>query len=202
MIRWSVVAVVALAFGACNSVERDCAAEAARWFPGERVRMVTDRNSAVLLRGEGASLRAYSCDNRDTWDLVLSPAGIADVDTAPRKVPPPPPVSKRAAQCERELDGALANLKVCVGKQKDCVAARNEQQELRFWKRCGVIRLDDHDQWAECNGMESAADAACSPMYNREIDPDWCDGRTKELWDRMQRDGVTWINCKEGTVCP
>jgi hypothetical protein len=128
----------------------------------------------------------------DTYHALERCQGYAKA-LACHKPPPLPP-----CKCEEDKKA----LKHCEDKRKDCVAAKNEQQELRFWKRCGVIRPGDHNQWAECEGAEGAADAACSPLYRAEVDPAWCSGGNKERWERMRRDGVTWINCKEGEVCP
>jgi hypothetical protein len=107
-----------------------------------------------------------------------------------------PPMKLPPCKCAAEK----AKVKRCEDQRKDCVAAKNEQQELRFWKRCGVIRPGDYDQWAECNGGDGAAEMACSPNYGPPSE--LCSGGNQERYERMRRDGVSWIDCKEGEVCP
>jgi len=150
----------------------------------------------------------------DCWtreDVVYNGSGIGDhsgcleyaLNLWCKRAESVAPPSATIPDLRSDLNICEERLHACkVVDDQDCAEAKADQQELRFWKRCGVIRPGDHDQRAECDGMEGAADAACSPLYHTEVDPEWCSGGNRELWDRMQRDGVSWINCKDGEVCP
>lgn len=84
-----------------------------------------------------------------------------------------------------------AKYEACQKKVHSC---EFEQQELRFWKRCGVIKTGEkgYDQHANCDGYESSVEMACNPIHGK-IDPVWCSPREKQHWERMNRDGVTWF---------
>jgi hypothetical protein len=103
------------------------------------------------------------------------------------------------AKCQCEMA-----LKAQKEAERSCRDAKRDQQELRFWKRCGVVKDSRHDpendQWQECEGHEGAVDLSCNPLHGRP-DKDMCSPSEKAFFERMKRDGVKWIYCKEGEVC-
>lgn len=122
------------------------------------------------------------------WDFAMSLAcadGSAYVPV-PRKAP--------------KLTAEKIPAKVTPVKDSDsCAEAKRDQQELRFWKRCGVVDPGNYDQWANCDGHEHAIDSNCNPRYGD--DKSMCFGDSRSHWERMKRDGVKWINCKDGEIC-
>ena len=105
----------------------------------------------------------------------------------------------------QELDlafGSKAKLATCEKHLHECMVAQGcaeakaDQQELRFWKRCGVLT---QDRWENCNGNETAVETFCNPEYG-PVD-ELCTGSNAEHYARMKRDGVSGMDCKNGEVC-